>query len=53
MKYSEFQSRNSFAFEELLAFSHGQLVDDPPEGFTARLPAPPFLMMDRITLIEG
>jgi len=53
MKYSEFQSRNSFAFEELLAFSHGRLVDDPPEGFTARLPAPPFLMMDRIPLIEG
>jgi len=29
MKYSEFQSRNSFAFEELLAFSYGRLVDDP------------------------
>jgi len=28
-------------------------VTDPPEHFEARLPAPPFLMMDRITLLEA
>ncbi|MDQ5988466.1 MAG: 3-hydroxydecanoyl-[acyl-carrier-protein] dehydratase [Syntrophus sp. SKADARSKE-3] len=53
MMYSEFLRRNSFDLEELLSFSYGNLVEDPPENFTARLPSPPFLMMDRITRIEG
>ena len=42
-----------FSFEELLAFSYGKLVDDPPEHFDAKLPAPPFLMVDRILSIES
>ncbi|MDD4241923.1 MAG: bifunctional 3-hydroxydecanoyl-ACP dehydratase/trans-2-decenoyl-ACP isomerase [Smithellaceae bacterium] len=53
MTYEMFLQRNSFAFEELLAFSHGSLVSDPPAGWEARLPAPPFLMMDRIVRIES
>ena len=53
MKYLEFLNKQSFGLEDLLAFSYGKLVDDPPEDFSARLPAPPFLMIDRITLIEG
>lgn len=53
MTYSEFQGRNHFEFAELLAFAYGNLVEDPPEGFSARLPAPPFLMFDRITSLEG
>jgi len=49
MKYVEFMERDYFELKDLLAFSHGTLVEDPPDGFDARLPAPPFLMMDRIT----
>ncbi|MBM4271620.1 MAG: bifunctional 3-hydroxydecanoyl-ACP dehydratase/trans-2-decenoyl-ACP isomerase, partial [Deltaproteobacteria bacterium] len=48
MKYEEFRARESFNLEELIAFSYGSLVEDPPADFDARLPAPPFLMVDRI-----
>ena len=34
--------------QELLAFAYGRLVEDAPEGFKARLPVPPMLMVDRI-----
>lgn len=53
MTYQEFLQKKSFAFEEILAFSHGRLIDDPPAGLEAKLPAPPFLMVDRITCIES
>lgn len=53
MKYTEFIKKEHFDLEEILAFSHGQLVDDPPGDFDARLPAPPFLMVDRILSITG
>lgn len=49
MKYEAFLARDRFDKEELLAFAHGALVEDPPEGFDARLPAPPLLMFDRVT----
>ncbi len=48
MRYEEFRERRSFARQELLAFAHGRLVESPPEGFKARLPLPPMLMVDRI-----
>ncbi|MBE0556585.1 MAG: bifunctional 3-hydroxydecanoyl-ACP dehydratase/trans-2-decenoyl-ACP isomerase, partial [Proteobacteria bacterium] len=48
MTYEEFKARSSFGLEELIAFAYGTLVDSPPEDFAARLPAPPFLMIDRI-----
>ncbi|MDO9264304.1 MAG: bifunctional 3-hydroxydecanoyl-ACP dehydratase/trans-2-decenoyl-ACP isomerase [Desulfosalsimonadaceae bacterium] len=51
MKYNEFLAENHFDFESLLAFSYGRLIEDPPQDFDARLPAPPFLMMDRILSI--
>ena len=51
MKYQEFLAQNHFDFESLLAFSYGRLIEDPPDDFDARLPAPPFLMMDRILSI--
>ena len=38
MKYADFLARDHFAADELLAFANGTLVEDPPEGFTARLP---------------
>jgi 3-hydroxyacyl-[acyl-carrier protein] dehydratase/trans-2-decenoyl-[acyl-carrier protein] isomerase len=51
MTYDEFRENLCFTGEELLAFSQGKLVDDPPEGFLSRLPAPPLLMLDRITMV--
>src|SRR5512139_2150405 len=51
MNYAEFRDRSSFSLEDLLAFAYGNLVEDRPEGFDARLPAPPFLMLDRILTI--
>jgi len=52
MKYADFLARDHFTLEDLLAFGHGTLVDDPPEGFRAHLPVPPMLMLDRITEIR-
>lgn len=51
MKYHEFLAQDHFDFESLLAFSYGRLIEDPPQDFDAKLPAPPFLMMDRILSI--
>jgi 3-hydroxyacyl-[acyl-carrier protein] dehydratase/trans-2-decenoyl-[acyl-carrier protein] isomerase len=48
MTYREFMEQTAFSQEELLAFAYGHLVDDPPVDFDGRLPAPPFLMVDRI-----
>ena len=48
MTYAEFQQRTTFGTQELLAFAHARLVDDPPVGFAARWPLPPLLMVDRI-----
>ncbi len=53
MTYQEFTGRGRFDLEHLLAFAHGNLVEDAPAGFDARLPAPPFLMADRILSIDG
>ena len=52
MKYKDFLQQDHFDFEQLLAFSYGNMIEDPPEDFNARLPAPPFLMVDRILSIE-
>ena len=43
MKYSEFLAAESFEKADLLAFAHGTLIEDAPEAFAARLPAPPNL----------
>jgi 3-hydroxyacyl-[acyl-carrier protein] dehydratase/trans-2-decenoyl-[acyl-carrier protein] isomerase len=51
MKYDCFKNRNRFDLHHLLAFAYGRLVEDPPLHFEARLPAPPFLMLDRILSI--
>jgi len=52
MTYQEFMEREEFDIEDLIGFAYGRLVDDPPEFFDARLPAPPFLMVHRITSIQ-
>jgi 3-hydroxyacyl-[acyl-carrier protein] dehydratase/trans-2-decenoyl-[acyl-carrier protein] isomerase len=51
--YSEFITKESFELDELIACAYGRLVDDPPADFDARLPAPPFLMVDRILSITN
>lgn len=53
MIYSEFRERDRFGFEELISFAYGNLVEDPPADFNARLPAPPFLMVDRILSLRS
>ena len=53
MIYEEFQKGTNFNQEQIIAFAYGKLVDDPPEFFLARLPAPPFLMLDRILEITA
>ena len=52
MRYAEFLERDHFTKLELVAHGRGQLVEDPPSLDMARLPAPPFLMFDRITKLE-
>ena len=53
LPYQKFMEKSDFDLPELIAFSYGKLVADPPDGFDARLPAPPFLMIDRILLLEA
>lgn len=53
MNYQEFLACGHFSQEELIAFAYGKLVHDQPLGFDGRLPAPPFLMVDRIISITS
>jgi 3-hydroxyacyl-[acyl-carrier protein] dehydratase/trans-2-decenoyl-[acyl-carrier protein] isomerase len=50
VRYAEFVERTRFDKAELLGLAEGTLVDDPPAEFV-RLPAPPMLMLDRVTEI--
>ena len=52
LTYDEFKARDHFTQEDLLAFAYGRLIKDPPDGFAARLPTPPMLMVDRVVEIE-
>ena len=52
MKYTEYLGSTSLDKLQLLALAWGTLVDDPPEGGFAALPAPPMLMMDRVIEIS-
>jgi len=51
MKYSEFLEISSMTKEDLVAHAYGTLLDDPPPEFP-QVPAPPFLMVDRIVEIK-
>ena len=53
LTHDEFTSRSAFEQSDLLAFAYGRLIKDPPEGFRARLPVPPMLMVDRISEITA
>lgn len=52
MKYADFVAAAGFAKQELLALAHGNLLEDAPEGFDSYLPAPPMLMLHRVTEIS-
>jgi 3-hydroxyacyl-[acyl-carrier protein] dehydratase/trans-2-decenoyl-[acyl-carrier protein] isomerase len=51
MRFDEFVGRASLSKEELVGMAQGTLVGDAPGEFP-RIPAPPFLMVDRVTSIE-
>lgn len=51
MKYDEFKARTWFSKEELLAMACGNCVEAPPGSEISYLPAPPMLMLDRVTSI--
>jgi 3-hydroxyacyl-[acyl-carrier protein] dehydratase/trans-2-decenoyl-[acyl-carrier protein] isomerase len=51
MRFYDFVRTPSLDREQLLALAHGTLVADAPEELP-RLPAPPMLMLDRVTSIE-
>lgn len=51
MKYAEFLLKRQFSKEELIAYGHGTLIENPPTDLS-RLPIPPFLMVDRIVQID-
>ena len=51
MRYREFLSCQALSTVEVLGLAHGNLVEDAPAEFV-RLPAPPLLMLDRVTRIE-
>lgn len=51
MRHAEFVERDHYSYEELLALSQGNLVADAPAEFI-RLPAPPMLMVHRVTELE-
>jgi len=53
MTYEDFLARDHFDREEVLAMAYGRLVEDGPDDFKVRLPAPPMLMVDRIGHISG
>ena len=53
LTYDEFKARDHFTQQDLLAFAYGRLIKDPPEGFAARLPMPPMMMVDRAVEISA
>jgi 3-hydroxyacyl-[acyl-carrier protein] dehydratase / trans-2-decenoyl-[acyl-carrier protein] isomerase len=52
IKYQEYLTKTNFNKAELLAFSWGHLIEDPPQEGCGMLPAPPMLMFDRVTTVE-
>lgn len=52
IKYSDYLQKSSFNKQELLAFSWGNLIEDPPSEGAGILPAPPMLMFDRVVEIQ-
>ncbi|MGI9038381.1 MAG: bifunctional 3-hydroxydecanoyl-ACP dehydratase/trans-2-decenoyl-ACP isomerase [Gemmatimonadota bacterium] len=53
LTYEAFRARSHFTQPELLAMAYGRLVSDPPPEFSARLPIPPMMMVDRVEEISA
>lgn len=53
LTYEEFRARSYFTQPELLAMAYGRLVSDAPAEFSARLPIPPMMMVDRVEEITS
>jgi 3-hydroxyacyl-[acyl-carrier protein] dehydratase/trans-2-decenoyl-[acyl-carrier protein] isomerase len=53
LSYEEFRARDRFNQQELLAMAYGRLISDAPAEFSARLPIPPMMMVDRIEEISA
>jgi len=51
VKYEEYRNRDYFTKEELFGLAHGTLLEDAPAAYKSRLPAPPMLMIDRVTSV--
>lgn len=51
MKYEEFLGRSHFTKEELLAMAYGSCLEDVTDTEVSYLPAPPMLMLDRVTAV--
>lgn len=51
MKLAEFVEKKSLSKDEILASAYGKLLEDVPADYI-RLPAPPMLMLDRVTEIQ-
>jgi len=49
MTHEEFCKREHLTQQEILAMAYGRLISDAPPEFTLRLPAPPMLMLSRVT----
>jgi 3-hydroxyacyl-[acyl-carrier protein] dehydratase/trans-2-decenoyl-[acyl-carrier protein] isomerase len=52
IKYEDFLQKTSLTKEELLAFSWGNLIENPPLEGCGIIPSPPMLMLDRVTEIS-
>lgn len=52
MRYSEFLTTSELTKLDLIALTQGALIVDPPSDEMPRLPAPPFLMFDRVVEIK-
>lgn len=52
LTYEQFLQKTEFSKAELLAYAWGTLIANPPAEGCGVLPAPPLLMMDRVTEIN-
>lgn len=52
MRYSDFINATALSKLDLVALTKGALIKDPPSAEMPKLPAPPFLMFDRVIEIK-
>jgi len=52
LNYSDFLTTPTLSKLHLLSLTQGALIKDPPSPEMPKLPAPPFLMFDRVVEIK-